>query len=183
MDKILLLKTCIYINLSIIGLFISSFFVFDHYNSHYFNFGWSNEFVFMSIPIDNPFKYFTFCGFIIVMNISEIFIDYIASPIIQFTTYNPYKNEICDFSRFELELYSNTIFFIQSSKRLIQVFIVLSQLDIAIISLLSSQVSVYLAIKYLLQYKTFIGDNRIFTTTHSYQNPQYVTINTNQYDI
>ena len=50
---------------------------------------------------------------------------------------------------------SNLIFFIQTSKRLVQVITTLSQIDIAFMSLVSSQVSASLAIKYLLDNKTF----------------------------
>ena len=84
------------------------------------------------------------------MNISEILMDNIAVPIIQFSTYNPYKSTIVDFTRNELELYSNLLFFIQISKRLLQVFVTLSQVDIAVISWISSQLSAYYAIRYLL---------------------------------
>ena len=101
------------------------------------------------------------------MNVSEILMDNIAAPLIQFSTYNPYKSNISDFTRLELELYSNTLFFIQISKRLIQVFIILSQIDIAIITVSSSQISAFIAIHYLLDQKTFIYD---VSTNHLNQN-------------
>ena len=155
MDKIFILKLCISINLVFLFIFILSFFVLNNNNSEYFRFGWSDTFVFVSITIDTPLKYFSLCLFIFVLNLSEIFLNDLACPIIQFSTYNPYKTKITDFSRFELELYSNLIFFIQTSKRLVQVITTLSQIDIAFMSLVSSQVSASLAIKYLLDNKTF----------------------------
>lgn len=180
MDKLFLLNSCITINLLILALFLSSFFIFEHYNSSYFNVGWSNKFIFISIPINTPVKYFTFCTYIITMNVSEIFMDNIATPLIQFSTYNPYKSQIYDFTRCELETYSNVIYFIGATKRLIQVFVVLSQIDIAIISLVSSQLSAFLAIKYLLQHKTFVGEtSRNYYAdlgTHFYQNSEFMPI-------
>lgn len=86
---------------------------------------------------------------------SEIFLNDLANPIIQFSTYNPYKNNINDFSKLELEIYSNIIYFIQSSKKFVQVIVILSQIDIALISLLSCQISAFIAIKYLLNNKSF----------------------------
>ena len=76
-------------------------------------------------------------------------------PLIQFSTYNPYKQVINDFARFELEIYSNVIFFIQTTKRFIQIYVTFSQIDIAFISLLSSQTGVAIAIHYLLDKKEF----------------------------
>ncbi len=111
---------------------------------------------------------------------SEIFLNDLASPIIQFSTYNPYKNNIGDFSRFELELYSNLIYFIQTSKRLVQVIITLSQIDIAFISLISSQISAFLAIRYLLDNKSFnkVGYSVVTSSCPNYESiPKFESIN------
>jgi hypothetical protein len=55
-----------------------------------------------------------------------------------------------------LNAYSNIIFFIQTTKKFIQIYVTFSQIDIAIISLVSSQAGVAMAIKYLLDKKTFV---------------------------
>jgi hypothetical protein len=159
MDKTKLLKTSIYTNLFILFLFIYCFAISNKDQSTYFNVGWSNNFVFISMPINTASKYFAFCGFIVISNVSEVLMDNIAGPLIQFSTYNPYKREVSDFSRYELELYSNAVIFIQISKKLLQIFIILSQVDIALISLLSSQLSASYAIHYLLNQKEFISNN------------------------
>lgn len=142
-------------------LFSASFYVFHTYNSQYFRMGWSDSFIYVSIPIDTPYKYFLLCTFIIIMNVSEICMDTIATPLIQFSTYNPYKTQINDFCRVELEIYSNTIYFIQSTKRFINIFTILSQVDIAIISLLSSQTTVGIIIKFLLDQKNFSSNETV----------------------
>ena len=161
MNKILLLKYCIYINLLIFLMFGSSFYIFHTYNTQYFRVGWSSSFIFVSIPIDTPLKYFLLCGFITLMNISEICMNDVATPLIQFSTYNPYKTHINDFSRVELELYSNTIYLIQNAKRFISIFTILSQIDIALISLISSQATAGFIIKYLLDQKHFTNNESI----------------------
>jgi len=136
--------------------------------SSYFNIGWSDDFVFISMPINTAYKYFSFCGFIILSNISEVLMENIAGPLIQFSTYNPYKNEVSDFSRHELELYSNAVVFIQISKKLLQIFIILSQVDIALISLFSSQISASYTIHYLLNQKEFITNNGAYIEIPSF---------------
>lgn len=117
MNKPLLLKISISVNLVIMLLFL--FIYFFHPQSQYtsyFHIGWSNNFVFIGMPINSPIRYFSLCGFIVIMNVSEILMDNIAVPLIQFSTYNPYKSNISDFTRLELELFSNILFFIQISK-------------------------------------------------------------------
>lgn len=155
MDKINILKLCIFVNLLFISILFSSFFIFNNNFSSYFNIGWSKHFVFVSVTINTPIKYFGLCTFITVLNVSEVFLNDIAGPIITFSTYNPYKKNINDFSRFELELYSNIIFFIQTIKLFFKVLTTLSQIDIAIISVLSSQFAAFLTIRFLLDFKTF----------------------------
>ena len=170
MEKQTLLKTSIYINLFILFCFLCGFSISNKDQSSYFNVGWSNQFVFISIPINTPMKYFSFCAFIVTSNVSEVLMDNIAGPIIQFSTYNPYKSEITDFSRFELECYSNAVIFIQISKKILQVFIILSQIDIALISLLSSQLSASYAVHYLLNQKTFYNPQQTYVEIPSHVN-------------
>ena len=74
----------------------------------YFRFSWSKDFTFVSITIDTLkilFVNWCYCY-------SEYFevLNDVAYPLITFSTYNPYKNDITDFTRFELELYSNCIY-------------------------------------------------------------------------
>lgn len=163
MKKALLLRISITMNFIIMMIMICSIYFFNETsgNNSYFNIGWSNKFIFISIIIDTPYKYFTLCSFIVLMNVTEILMDNIAVPIIQFSTYNPYKSTIVDFTRTELEVYSNLLFFIQVTRRFLLVFVTLSQLDIALISWISSQTSAFFAIKYLL-------DNKHFTREYSY---------------
>jgi hypothetical protein len=155
MDKILILKICVFVNILFLAIFVSSFFILNNSESTYFNIGWSKNFVFVSYTIDTPFKYYTLCFYIILLNSMEVYLNDISYPIITFSTYNPYKKKINDFHRIELEMYSNIIFFTQTLKKMLQVMITLSQIDIACISLVSSQISAYFAIKYLLDNKSF----------------------------
>ena len=71
MDKVLLLKLCVYINLATMVIFSSLLFMFNEYDSSYFQIGWSKDFIFVSIEIDTPLRYLLLCTFIIVFNISE----------------------------------------------------------------------------------------------------------------
>ena len=169
MNKVQVLNISIIINLLFLFLFSGSVMFYNNGYSYYFKIGWSNNFVFASIIINDPVKYLLLCLFIIVLNVSEIFLNDIATPLINFTTYNPYKLIIHDFSRCELECYSNVIFFILTTKKFIQIYVTFSQIDIAFISLLSSQAAVAMAIRYLLDKKTFVLPSISTTIQQNYQ--------------
>ena len=64
--------------------------------------------------------------------------------------------------------------FILTSKKLLQIAITLSQIDIAFISLISSQLSAYVTIKYLLDQKEFV--RRVNIPNINYSNVDYGTI-------
>ncbi len=168
MDKKFILKITIAINMFLFLICILSFFIFNNNISKYFNYGWSKNFNFVSITIDTPLKYFSLCTFIIIFNISDVILNDLASPLITFSTYNPYKLNILDFSKFELELYSNIIYFIQIAKTLLKIAVTISQFDIAIISLVSCQGAAIVVIKILLNNKNFENNERYIEIPSQY---------------
>ena len=50
----------------------------------------------------------------------------------------------------------NIIYFVQNAKRLLQIATAVSQIDLAFITLLSSQASIFFVIRYLLNKKRFL---------------------------
>ena len=179
MENKYILQVCTVINLFFLLFLFGCFFIFNDHTSNYFRMGWHKDFVFISITIDNPLKYFLLIFFISIVNVTEIFLNDLAFPIINFSTYNPYKTEITDFTRFELEFYSNTIYFIQGAKKLFQIATVVSQIDLAFITIMSSQISIYFVIKYFLDKKRFISNNQYIEVPINYgsANNLYQTAN------
>ena len=159
MNKVQILKICVYLNFSFLLVFSLLCIFFNNNQGTYFTCGWSDNLVFVSINIDTSIKYICLCIFIITMNFTEVFLNDIASPLITFSTYNPYKVEISDFTRFDLEMYSNLIVFIKLSKGLLSIAATVTQVDLAIISLFSSQIAAFCAIRYLLNNKVFVNNN------------------------
>ena len=159
MNKVQILKICVYLNFSFLLIFSLLCIFFNNNEGTYFRCGWSDDLVFVSINIDSSIKYLCLCLFIITMNFTEVFLNDIASPLITFSTYNPYKIEISDFTRMDLEIYSNLIVFIKLSKGLLSIATTVTQIDLAIISLFSSQIAAFSAIRYLLNNKTFVESN------------------------
>ena len=156
MNKKQKIKLSIYINLILIFSAVISLFVFNNDHSYYFRFGWSKDFVFISFNIDTPVKYIGLCFFIILINISDVLMTEFADPILHFTTYNPYKQIIEDFTRHDLQIYSNLIFFIHTfTKKFFHILITVSQIDIAFLSIITSQISGMIIINFLLKEKKF----------------------------
>ena len=149
------MNVSIFINLFIIFTVLGSFFIFNNFNSNYFRLGWSPDFIFVSVNIDTGLKYFFLCLMIMVINFSDVLINEIADPILYFNTYNPDKKIIDEFTKSELQLYSNTVFFIHTLKKFLQILITVSQIDTAVISIVSTQISGILAIRMLLNEKEF----------------------------
>ena len=156
MNKKQKLKLCIYINLLLTIITLFSLFIYNNYQSSYFRFGWSKDFIFISFNINTPIRYFILCFFIILINISDVFMTEIADPILQFTTYNPYKEIIEDFTKYDLQMYSNIIFFLHTfTKKFLHILITVSQIDIAFLSIITSQISGMIIINFLLKEKKF----------------------------
>lgn len=165
MDKKLKIKICIIMNLIIFGSMIFSFFLFNNYSSDYFRFGWSDNFTFVSLNIDSGWKYFLLCIFISLINVADVLTNEVVDPILYFSTYNPDKKIITEFTKSELQNYSNIIFLIHTLKKFLQVLIIISQIDVAFISIISSQISGMIFINFLLNEKSF--DNKIKLTNYN----------------
>ncbi len=90
------------------------------------------------------------------MRISHVIIGEIAHPIIGFNIYNPDKKEITEFSKIELQMYGNLMYLIEGFKNILTVMLSITQIDIALISMLVSEVTTIYTINMLLSEKTFV---------------------------
>ena len=70
--------------------------------SSYFRYGWSDDLILISFPVNTKTRYMIVCLYIIVIKASNVFISEIVGPIIGFNIYNPDKIVITDFTKFEL---------------------------------------------------------------------------------
>ena len=125
-------------------------------SSKYFRFGWHDDLILISIPINTKIKYIFLNIFIGIIRIVEVIIQEIAHPIIEFTIYNPDKKVITQFSRYELQLYGNLMYFIDNFKRIVMLLITISQFDLALISMLFGEIATVFTINYILSEKKFV---------------------------
>ena len=124
--------------------------------SKYFRWGWNDDLILISIPINTQKRYLYTILFLSIMRISHVIIGEIAHPIIGFNIYNPDKKEITEFSKIELQMYGNLMYLIEGFKNILTVMLSITQIDIALISMLVSEVTSIYTINMLLNEKTFV---------------------------
>jgi hypothetical protein len=106
-------------------------------------------------------KYYSLLTLIFVNDIIRVIIQEFGDPILYMTVYNPDKKEIADFSKAQLYFYANTMFLINNIRRIFTLLISITQIDIALFSVVIEQVVVIVTIKMLLDEKKFINSKSL----------------------
>ena len=149
------------LQLSILGSFIVllmvaiPIFLLDNGESKYFRYGWHDDFILISVPINDKSRYICAVIFVVLTRAGEVFIGEIANPIIGFNIYNPDKKVITDFTKNELQFYGNTLYIIDSTRYIFKVMVLVTQIDLAFISMLSGEAISFITIRMLLNEKEF----------------------------
>ena len=121
----------------------------------YFRFGPNENLVIMSSKIDTIERWIALIVGIVFWSVIDVFIHSIGSPVLGFNVYNPDKKNINEFTKRELQFLTNTNSIISGAKGIIAILIAISQIDIALISLLAQETTSIIVTKLLLDEKTF----------------------------
>ena len=125
----------------------------------YFRWGVPDEtdipLIIISIKIDNYYKYSCLLFIITLIRIIKVSISEIAEPIITFNIYNPDKTHINDFTKNELQIYSNTLYLIDNLRHVFTLMITITQIDLALYSVIVGEITSVFMIRMLLNEKTF----------------------------
>ena len=124
-------------------------------DSKYFRFGPNKDFIIISVPIYNYYRYFLLLTGITIMNITKVIISEIGEPVMVFNVYNPDKKVITDFTKFQLKFYANTMFMISNTRRVFDTMITVTQIDIALFAVLIEQLTSLVTVTLLVNEKTF----------------------------
>ena len=146
---------CIVGNAFTVVLVMAPVIILSDASSAYFKFGWSDRLILISVKIDSALRYSMLFGAIAVINVIKIISEEIGAPILGFNIYNPDKKVITDFTKNELQFFGNMMFLMSGVRRLFEVIIIITQFDIALFSLLVSEVASLFTIRALLNKKTF----------------------------
>lgn len=132
--------------------------IFDESGS-YMSFGPNDDLVVISVKINTLPKYLALLGFMALINIIQVISEEIGMPILGFTVYNPDKKHITEFGKFELNVYANSMYMISSVRGIFMTLIIITQIDIAIASVLVKEICSIFVVRSLLNAKTFGPEN------------------------
>lgn len=119
-------------------------------------YGYSKELVVLGVTIDTLDKYLILqCIIFMVEFLHSIIYEY-ANPIMYFNVFNDQKKYITEFSKFELQFYAQSLWFITSLKHGFMLLVSISQIDITICKIIYSEIAVVIVIRNLLNNKIFI---------------------------
>lgn len=160
MNQLNKVRLCLFLNTCLvvfIGFYITNFAT----DSKYFRFGPNDDFIFISVQIDTIPKYCSLLTLIFVNDIIRVIIQEFGSPILFMNVYNPDKKEITEFSKAQLYFYANSMFLINNIRYIFTLLISVTQIDIALFSVLVEEVIVIFTIKMLLDEKKFINSKSL----------------------
>lgn len=123
--------------------------------SPYFRFGPNDDFILISVKIDDWKKYSMLLLIISFIEFTKVMIEDLGTPILVFNIYNPDKKVITDFNKNELQIYGNSMFLVNNLRYIFQVLVTVTQLDIAVFSVLVAQISGIITIRFLLNEKKY----------------------------
>jgi hypothetical protein len=156
MNQLNKVRLCLFLNTCLvlfIGFYITNFAA----QSQYFRFGPNEDFIFISVQINTTQKYCSLLALIFVNDVIRVIIQEFGSPILFMNVYNPDKKEITEFSKFQLYFYANSMFLVNNIRYIFTLLISVTQIDIALFSVLIEEVIVIFTIKMLLDEKKFIN--------------------------
>jgi len=137
---------------------IMGFVLCNHESSTYIQFGPNDNLNIMGYVVNSWKKYFLLQVFLAVVQGTDVAVNEIVSPILQFNIYNPDKKKITEFSRPELQVYANIHYMINAMRGAVMVIVTISQFDVAILQVLYGQIVSFFTIRLLLNEKKFPGD-------------------------
>ena len=127
---------------------------FQH-ESTYFRFGPSSDLIVISVNINTNNKYLILLLIISLVKIIKVVVEEIGMPVLGFNIYNPDKKVITEFTKNELQFFGNMMFLTSSLRYIFEVMITITQIDIAIYSVIISEITTIFTIRMLLNEKRF----------------------------
>jgi hypothetical protein len=132
----------------------------------YLKFGPSKTLFLLDVPIHNMYRYVLLNFFIASVEVASTIISDVGNPILGFTIYNPDKNEIKGFGKLEIQVYANVMWLCSNLRYVLSTIISITQLDLAILRVIYSELASVFTIYYLLKYKKCVpfdddDDNKV----------------------
>jgi hypothetical protein len=148
------LAICLAINVAVLGVVIALVTGFAA-KSAYWRVGWGADLVIVSVKIDSPVAYCILLITIACINVTRVMVGELGMPILGFSVYNPDKKVITEFGKNELQFYANAMFLTSGLQGVFLALVSISQVDIAIWNVVTSEAASFVTIRMLLNEKEF----------------------------
>ena len=159
------IRICLGLNVFLLIFIISCIIIFAS-DSRYFKFGPNDDFILISVPINSLSRYIFLLCLIACNNCIKVLIGEIGEPILVFNVYNPDKKIITEFTKPQLLFYANSMFFISNTRRVFEIMITVTQLDIAVFSIIVEQIVSIFTVYFLVNEKKFDKKDTIITSSN-----------------
>lgn len=118
-------------------------------------YGYSKDLVVLGITIDTMTKYLSLHIVIFITEFVHSLIFEYANPILYFNIFDDSKRQITEFTKFELQLYAQMMWFLTSVKNGFMLLVSISQIDIILCKLIYGEIAIAIVIRNKLNNKSF----------------------------
>lgn len=126
--------------------------------SSYFRWGPNDNLVVLTVHVNTWASYAGILAVLFIIRFIEVILSDIAAPIIQFTVYDPYKVDIQEFGRIELQVMTILMIMISAARAVILFVVAVTQIDIAMWSSGVQCMATVWTTYYLTKHKRFAGE-------------------------
>lgn len=152
---------CVAGNFASLALVLMTVAALNDGTSPYFRWGPNDKLMLISVQIDTWARWTLALLFIGMLRVCDVWVNEIGSPVLSFNIYNPDKRRITDFTKNELQLLANSMWFIDAVRNVFMTVIAVTQIDLAFASVLMSQIASVFTVRLLLNEKTFERDRTV----------------------
>lgn len=147
------IQVCIFINTILLSCVACI--IFKYADEDLLKIGYSKDLVVIGVTIDTLDKYLILQFLIFLIEFCYALIYEYANPIMYFSIFNADKSVITDFSKFELQLYAQSIWFLTSLKNGMMLMVAIQQIDITMSKIIFNELAAAIVIRKLLNKKQF----------------------------
>jgi hypothetical protein len=152
-DKV---RFCLVLNVISLLFVIILICIFKDNSSKYFRLGPSDNLTVISVNIDTWFKWGIVVITLCIFGIADVIIHELGSPVLGFNVYNPDKKIITEFTKNELNFLSNAMFMVSAIREVFNTVVSITQLDLALVTVIVKELASIVTIRLLLNEKKFI---------------------------
>jgi len=111
--------------------------------------------IILGVTINTWDRYLVLQFLIMSFQMTDTIVNEFASPILGFNVYNPDKHHITEFTKFQLQFYCQSMWFVNNIKSALMLLVSISQIDIAISKVVYAELASIYTIRTLINQKTF----------------------------